>query len=427
MNSSSVLKRSTTIINIANGSKQYSSGQANSRSRYLSRIRTGLRLGKGPRSREKKAAGGSVLQLVHGARDALGVGHQVQDAQNITRALATVRLHAFVVQARQLVEVDGFLAVPQDIGDDQRRSHQREEVPTIHRPADFRMVIEQHGHQPRALAVEKTEFVRDAREDLLERNGRPGRVQNLQDLLLDVVQHVSRQNGKIVITERDPLQRLTHQQQHAPGLVSAQHRILRPFPQFGGRHDTTAGKDAVGPVNLLALADGTGQVRTQGRDGGLLDLPHALARNANAHPGNLLQRAPLHVRSEQRVGQPVALFDYEDLLGVEELPQPSAGVGQLGVARLKAARPVEEPADVFERRGAKVRQVEKLLVTPTTKLADGLHARLLETVYDARTQTRFGNEPAVDLLARKLMWLNSLHNRLQIDYTCPPVNEYVNT
>src|ERR1017187_2356397 len=387
MNSSSVLKRSTTIINIANASKQYSSGQANSRSRYLSRIRTGLRVGKGPRSREEKAADRSVLQLVHGARDALGVGHQVQDAQDISRALATVRLHAFIVQARQLMEVDGFLAVPQDVGDDQRRSHQGEEVATIHRAADFRMVIEKHGHQPRALAVEKTEFVRDARQDLLERNGCPGRVQDLQDLFLDVVQYVSRQNGKIVITERDPLQRLTHQQQYAPGLVPAQHRILRPFPQLGGRHDTTARKDAVGPVNLLALGHGAGQVRTQGRDGGLLDLPHALARNADAHPGNLLQRAPLHVRSKQRVGQPVALLDHEDLLGVEKIPQPNSGVRQLGVARLEAARPVEEPADVFERRGAKVRQVEKLLVTPSPQLSDGLHARRLKAVYDTRTQT----------------------------------------
>ena len=37
------------------------------------------RVGKGRRSREKKAARDSVLQLVHGARDALGFRHEVQD------------------------------------------------------------------------------------------------------------------------------------------------------------------------------------------------------------------------------------------------------------------------------------------------------------------------------------------------------------
>src|SRR5271154_7200991 len=155
MNSSSVPKRSTTIISMANASKQYSSGQANSRSRYLSRIRTGSRLGKGRRSREKKAARGSVFQLVHGARDALRFRHEVQDAQDVPGAFATVRLHAFVVQARQLMEVDGFLAAPQDVGNDQRRAHQRKEVAPVHRAADLRMVVEKHRHQSRALAVEK--------------------------------------------------------------------------------------------------------------------------------------------------------------------------------------------------------------------------------------------------------------------------------
>ena len=70
------------------------------------------------------------------------------------------------------------------------------------------MVIEKHGHQARALAIEKIKFVRDAREDLFERNGHPGRVQDLQNLFLDVVQHVSRQNGEIIIAEGDPLERL---------------------------------------------------------------------------------------------------------------------------------------------------------------------------------------------------------------------------
>src|SRR5258708_18224058 len=109
MNSSSVLKRSMTIISIANASKQYSSGQAKSSSIYLSRIRTAGRVGKGPRSREKKPTPGSVLQLVDGPRDALRVGHEIQDAQDVTGALAAVRLHALVVQARQLMKVEGFL------------------------------------------------------------------------------------------------------------------------------------------------------------------------------------------------------------------------------------------------------------------------------------------------------------------------------
>lgn len=122
------------------------------------------------------ARSGSVLQLVDGARNPLGIGHEVEDAQDVARAFAAVGLHALVVQACQLMEMDGLLAAAQDIGDHQRRSHEREEVPAIHRAADFRMMIQKHGHQSRALAIEETEFVGNAGEDPLERDGFVGPV-----------------------------------------------------------------------------------------------------------------------------------------------------------------------------------------------------------------------------------------------------------
>ena len=140
-------------------------------------------------------------------------------------------------------------------------------------------------------------------------------------------------------------------------------------------------------------------------------MPHTLARHANAHPGNLLQGAPLHVRTEQRIGQAVTLLDDKDFLGIEKFLEPGAGMGQLGVPGLQATGPIEKPVDIFERRGAEVRQVEKLLVTPPAKLADGLDACLFETMHDTRAQARFGNGPVVDLLARKLSWLNSFHKK----------------
>src|SRR5258708_6110107 len=135
MNSSKVPKRSMTIISIAKASKQYITGQTNSRNRYLSRIRIRARVGKPLPRREKKARDPSVLQLIHGAGDALGVGHEIQDAQDVAGAFAAVGLHALVVQSGQFMEVDRLLSAAQNVGDHPWRSNYRQKVTTIHRAA----------------------------------------------------------------------------------------------------------------------------------------------------------------------------------------------------------------------------------------------------------------------------------------------------
>src|SRR5579862_5600410 len=226
MNSSRVPKRSMTIISIANASKQYITGQTNSRNRYLSRIRIRARVGKPPRRREKKARAPSVLQLIHGAGDALGVGHEIQDAEDVAGAFAAVGLHALVVEPGQFMEVDGLLAAAQNVGDHPWRAIQGEKVTAIHRTADFRMMVHDHGHQPRALTVEKTKLVRNAGENPFKRYRVFGPVQKLQNLLFDVVEHMTRQYGEVVVVERDPFQRLIEQQQRAPGLIPPQRRVI---------------------------------------------------------------------------------------------------------------------------------------------------------------------------------------------------------
>jgi len=57
-------------------------------------------------------------------------------------------------------------------------------------------MIQKHRHQPRALAVEETEFIGNAGEDFLERDGLPGRVEELQDLFFDLIQHRRRRTEK---------------------------------------------------------------------------------------------------------------------------------------------------------------------------------------------------------------------------------------
>jgi len=87
-------------------------------------------------------------------------------------------------------------------------------------------------------------------------------------------------------------------------------------------------------------------IRNQGRDGRLLFAARASRVTANAPSEHLLHVRRFNVRSNSVSSRPLALFDDRPRrisCVFEKTPATNAGLGHLGVARFKAAGPVEEP------------------------------------------------------------------------------------